>query len=379
MRGARSASVGRQPVLERVGGLDDVVVDRDHGVAHLPRLGLGQEEIVVRHRPEYARGRPVVPREMPRLGAGPRMDTGATRKRRRRGRAGHCLDVRGSGARHPGGGPPAEPCRHPARPARARRGRRRSRRPAPRRPRRCPGRRSPRRRRARPLGAAPAVAGVTPTGDARAVAVDNSDDLTLLGFLSSGCTGCAAFWDALQDPGRLQLPDRTRVVIVTKGPDREVPAEVRAKDDRPGPGGDVHRRLARLPGTRLPVLRPGRRRHGSQGRAGGGQPRRRSWPSWSGGPSTTGARSTGGRGRGDASLGGPAREAAADEVLAGGRDPPGRPEPVPAHARRRLPLARRRGPVPARSSGHHRRPRHHGTSPGRLRGPDLRAPRHAWA
>ena len=79
------------------------------------------------------------------------------------------------------------------------------------------------------LGAAPAVAGVTPTGDARAIAVDNSDDLTLLGFLSSGCTGCAAFWDALQDPGRLQLPDRTRVVIVTKGPDREVPSEVRSR------------------------------------------------------------------------------------------------------------------------------------------------------
>ena len=53
--------------------------------------------------------------------------------------------------------------------------------------------------RARP---APAVAGVTPTGDARAIAVDNSDDFTLLGFLSSGCTGCAAFWDALQEPGR---------------------------------------------------------------------------------------------------------------------------------------------------------------------------------
>src|SRR6202034_2028656 len=73
------------------------------------------------------------------------------------------------------------------------------------------------------LGAAPAVAGVTPTGDARAIAVDNSDNLTLLGFLSSGCTGCATFWDALQEPGRLQLPGRTRIVIVTKGPDREVP------------------------------------------------------------------------------------------------------------------------------------------------------------
>ena len=57
-----------------------------------------------------------------------------------------------------------------------------------------------------PLGHAPAVAGLTPTGDARAVAVDNSDDLTLLAFLSSGCTGCATFWDALQDPGACSCP-----------------------------------------------------------------------------------------------------------------------------------------------------------------------------
>lgn len=79
------------------------------------------------------------------------------------------------------------------------------------------------------LGAAPPVAGLTPAGDARAVAVDNSDHFTLLGFLSSGCTSCAAFWDALQEPSRLELPDGTRVVIVTKGADREVPAEVRSR------------------------------------------------------------------------------------------------------------------------------------------------------
>ena len=81
-----------------------------------------------------------------------------------------------------------------------------------------------------PLGPAPAVAGVTPAGDARAVAVDNSDHLTLLGFLSSGCATCGAFWHALQEPEHLGLPDHTRIVIVTKGPDREVMAEVRARD-----------------------------------------------------------------------------------------------------------------------------------------------------
>jgi hypothetical protein len=74
--------------------------------------------------------------------------------------------------------------------------------------------------------AAPTVAGVTPAGDARAVAVDNTDGFTLLAFLSSGCATCAAFWDALQTPESLELPQGTRVAIVTKGPDRELPAEV---------------------------------------------------------------------------------------------------------------------------------------------------------
>lgn len=80
-----------------------------------------------------------------------------------------------------------------------------------------------------PLGPAPTVAGQTPTGDARAISVTNSDGLTLLAFLSSGCATCAGFWDALQQPGRLSLPAPTRAVIVTKGPDREVPSEVRAR------------------------------------------------------------------------------------------------------------------------------------------------------
>lgn len=76
------------------------------------------------------------------------------------------------------------------------------------------------------LGAAPTVTGVTPAGDARALAVDNTDGFTLLAFLSSGCATCAAFWDVLQRPERLELAQGTRVAIVTKGPDRELPAEV---------------------------------------------------------------------------------------------------------------------------------------------------------
>jgi hypothetical protein len=76
------------------------------------------------------------------------------------------------------------------------------------------------------LRPASTVAGVTPGGDARAIAVDNTDGFTLLAFLSSGCTTCATFWDALQSPDSLDLPRNARVAIVTKGPDREIPSEV---------------------------------------------------------------------------------------------------------------------------------------------------------
>jgi hypothetical protein len=76
------------------------------------------------------------------------------------------------------------------------------------------------------LRPASTVAGVTPAGDARAVAVNNTDGFTLLAFLSSGCTTCAAFWETLQSPASLALPQDTRVAIVTKGPDREIAAEV---------------------------------------------------------------------------------------------------------------------------------------------------------
>jgi len=40
----------REIGLEEVGWLHDVIVDRDHGVANLPRLGLRQEELRVERR-----------------------------------------------------------------------------------------------------------------------------------------------------------------------------------------------------------------------------------------------------------------------------------------------------------------------------------------
>jgi hypothetical protein len=75
---------------------------------------------------------------------------------------------------------------------------------------------------------APTIAGVTPRGDALAVAVAGGDHLTLLAFLSSGCSTCAGFWQAFRTPGQLGLSPRTRLVVVTKGPELEIPGEVGA-------------------------------------------------------------------------------------------------------------------------------------------------------
>lgn len=76
---------------------------------------------------------------------------------------------------------------------------------------------------------APTIAGVTPTGDALAIAVSGNDQLTLIAFLSSGCTTCAGFWEAFQTPEQLGLPDAIRLVVVTKGPEMEIAGEVEAK------------------------------------------------------------------------------------------------------------------------------------------------------
>ena len=76
---------------------------------------------------------------------------------------------------------------------------------------------------------APPVAGMTPRGDALAITVTGGDHLTLLAFLSSGCTTCSGFWQAFRTPDQLGLPIGTRLVVVTKGPELEIPAEVAAQ------------------------------------------------------------------------------------------------------------------------------------------------------
>jgi hypothetical protein len=76
---------------------------------------------------------------------------------------------------------------------------------------------------------APTVAGVTPGGDALAVAVAGGDQFTLLAFLSSGCSTCAGFWKAFRQPHALGLPADVRLVVVTKGPEMEIPGEVAAQ------------------------------------------------------------------------------------------------------------------------------------------------------
>lgn len=47
---------------------------------------------------------------------------------------------------------------------------------------------------------------------------------TLLLFLSSGCLTCRPFWDAAARPGRIDLPDGTRVVVVARDLDEESPS-----------------------------------------------------------------------------------------------------------------------------------------------------------
>ncbi len=70
--------------------------------------------------------------------------------------------------------------------------------------------------------AAPVVGdlvGETLSGDAVKLALGAGAPQTLLAFLSSGCGACGPLWSALRDGA--PVPLGTRLVIVTKGPERE--------------------------------------------------------------------------------------------------------------------------------------------------------------
>jgi hypothetical protein len=73
------------------------------------------------------------------------------------------------------------------------------------------------------------IEGVAPGGDSIVVSTATSG-LTLLAFLSSGCSSCAAFWSALGNPAqRAMFPSSMRIVVVTKGPEFDSPDTIAAK------------------------------------------------------------------------------------------------------------------------------------------------------
>ena len=72
------------------------------------------------------------------------------------------------------------------------------------------------------------VVGTTPDGEAIAVRVVGAPHDTLIAFLSSGCITCHGFWDAFPETARLSLPEQTRLVIATQGPEAESAARVLA-------------------------------------------------------------------------------------------------------------------------------------------------------
>jgi hypothetical protein len=76
--------------------------------------------------------------------------------------------------------------------------------------------------------ALPIVEGPTATGDLALIEPAGSDRITLLAFLTSGCTTCSHFWSVFAGLAPEDLPgERTDLVIVTRGDDHENPARIR--------------------------------------------------------------------------------------------------------------------------------------------------------
>lgn len=72
------------------------------------------------------------------------------------------------------------------------------------------------------------VVGTTPRGDAVKVAVTGARENTLLAFLSTGCLPCVPLWESLSSSNPPVLPDRTRLVLLTKDPSHESTSKLRA-------------------------------------------------------------------------------------------------------------------------------------------------------
>lgn len=72
------------------------------------------------------------------------------------------------------------------------------------------------------------IHGRTPDGEVLALRTVGVGHDTALLFLSSGCATCATFWEELRRPLELRVPPGVRLVVVTRGPDEEDPAEIAA-------------------------------------------------------------------------------------------------------------------------------------------------------
>jgi hypothetical protein len=80
--------------------------------------------------------------------------------------------------------------------------------------------------------------GVTPGGERVLLPLAGAVRDTLLAFLSSSCASCRALWDGMPAAATAGLLHQVRLVVVSKGPDRESPsmmAELAARAD----GADV--------------------------------------------------------------------------------------------------------------------------------------------
>ncbi|MDQ1444191.1 MAG: hypothetical protein QOI20_655, partial [Acidimicrobiaceae bacterium] len=74
--------------------------------------------------------------------------------------------------------------------------------------------------------AAPAIVGVTPFDEAVTIAPASGGRDTVLAFLTTGCTSCRPFWDAVRDPATGN--GGRRMVVVTRGPGDESVSAARA-------------------------------------------------------------------------------------------------------------------------------------------------------